>query len=43
MDEKWFEDYVYEVVINKKYLSEEELAEYAQEPTILPAWDPMSK
>jgi len=43
MDEKWFEDYVYEVVINKKYLSEEELAEYAQEPTILPAWDPMSE
>jgi len=42
MDEKWFEDYVYEVVINKKYLTAKELEEAAQEPTVLPAWDSMA-
>ncbi|KRN98961.1 C1 family peptidase [Companilactobacillus kimchiensis] len=42
MDENWFEDYVYEVIINKKYLTKEELIEYEQEPIVLPAWDSLS-
>ncbi|CAJ1177135.1 Aminopeptidase E [Companilactobacillus paralimentarius] len=42
MDQKWFEDYVYDVVINKKFLTKAELAEYEQEPVILPAWDALA-
>lgn len=42
MDQKWFEDYVYDVVINKKYLTEKELSEYNQEPVVLPAWDALA-
>lgn len=42
MDQKWFEDYVYDVVIDKKFLTKEELAEYEQEPEVLPAWDALA-
>ena len=42
MDQQWFEDYVYDVVINKKFLTKEELAEYDKEPEILPAWDSLA-
>lgn len=42
MDEKWFEDYVYEVIINKKYLTTAELAGYEQTPIVLPAWDSLA-
>lgn len=42
MDQKWFEDYVYDVVINKKFLTKEEIAEYEQDPEVLPAWDALA-
>lgn len=42
MDQKWFEDYVYEVVINKKFLSDEERKDLEQEPELLPAWDALA-
>ena len=42
MDENWFEDYAYDIVVNKKYLTKEELAEYDQKPVLLPAWDSLS-
>ncbi|WP_334340680.1 C1 family peptidase [Companilactobacillus sp. HBUAS56275] len=42
MDEKWFKDNTYEVIINKKYLTDEELAEFNQEPVVLPAWDALA-
>jgi len=42
MDENWFEDYAYDFVINKKYLTKAELAEYEQEPVLLPAWDSLA-
>lgn len=41
MDDKWFDDNVYEVVINKKYLTDDELAQFNADPIILPAWDAM--
>jgi len=37
----WFDNYVYQVVINKKYLSEEELKFLKTKPIILDPWDPM--
>nr|XP_022337813.1 bleomycin hydrolase-like [Crassostrea virginica] len=41
MSDDWFSEFVYEVVIDKKYLTEEILAITKQEPVVLPAWDPM--
>lgn len=37
----WFNNYVYQVVINKKYLTEEEKASLEQESIKLNPWDPM--
>ncbi|GAB5056634.1 aminopeptidase C [Companilactobacillus alimentarius] len=42
MDDKWFNDNTYEVVIDKKYLTEEEISEFNQEPVVLPAWDSLA-
>ena len=41
MSDKWFEEYTYQVVINKKYLSEELKKAWELEPIILKPWDPM--
>lgn len=37
----WFDEYVYQVVVNKKYLTDEERAAYEGEPIELAPWDPM--
>lgn len=39
MTQDWFEDYTYEAVINKKYLSDRVKKVAESEPVILPAWD----
>lgn len=41
MSPSWFDSYVYQAVILKKYLTEEELAAYNSKPIILDPWDPM--
>jgi len=41
MSDKWFEEYTYQVVINKKYISEELKTAWKLEPIILKPWDPM--
>lgn len=41
MTDDWFSEYVYEVVVDKKYLAPEVLEVMQQEPIVLPAWDPM--
>jgi len=41
MSDKWFEEYNYEVVINKKYLSDKLIQDYQKEAVILKPWDPM--
>lgn len=40
MDDDWFSDFVYQVVIDKKYLSDELLAQYELKPIELEPWDP---
>lgn len=42
MNENWMQDYVYEVVANKKYLSDEQQAILKQTPIVLPAWDSLA-
>lgn len=37
----WFDEYVYQVVVDKKYLTDEELAAFNSDPIELSPWDPM--
>lgn len=41
MNDQWFDEWVYEVAIEKAFLSPEHLAILDQEATVLPPWDPM--
>jgi len=42
MSDEWFDEYLYEVVVSKKYLPAELVNEYDnQEAKLLPPWDPM--
>lgn len=41
MTDDWFSEFVYEVVIDKKYIPDTILEVLKQTPTVLPAWDPM--
>jgi bleomycin hydrolase len=40
MWDDWFDEFVYQVVIDRKYVSEDLLQAWSKEPHILPAWDP---
>ena len=40
--DSWFDEYVYQVVVNKKYLTEDQREAYESiEPIVLAPWDPM--
>ena len=41
MSDEWFNEYVYQIVINKKYLTNEQLVMLDQVPIELKPWDPM--
>jgi bleomycin hydrolase len=41
MNDSWFDEYVFEIAAPKSLLSPGLLAALEQEPTVLPAWDPM--
>ncbi|WP_018659931.1 C1 family peptidase [Allofustis seminis] len=41
MTDEWMDEYTYQVVVNKKYLSADQLAMWEKAPEELPAWDPM--
>jgi bleomycin hydrolase len=41
MSDDWFNEYLYEVVVDKKYLSKEVVAVLDQQPFVLEPWDPM--
>lgn len=41
MSDTWFDEYNYQVVINKKYLSNALKKQLALDPIVLPPWDPM--
>ena len=41
MSASWFDQFVYQAVVDKKYLSKEELKALAAKPIVLKPWDPM--
>ena len=41
MSNTWFDQFVYQAVVDKKYLNDEELKALKEKPIILKPWDPM--
>jgi bleomycin hydrolase len=41
MTDKWFDEYMFRLVVNRKYIDAESLKILDQEPVLLPPWDPM--
>lgn len=41
MTDRWFDEYMFRLVVNKKYMSKATLRLLDQKPVKLPAWDPM--
>ena len=41
MTDEWFEEYMFRVVVNRKYIPEATLKLLEQKPVMLPSWDPM--
>ncbi|MDE5844522.1 MAG: hypothetical protein K2H44_03935 [Muribaculaceae bacterium] len=39
--DKWMDEYLFRVVINKKYVPKKYLDMLKQKPIMLPAWDPL--
>lgn len=41
MTDEWFDEYMFRLVVEKKYVPAETLKLCKQKPTVLPAWDPL--
>ena len=41
MSDDWMDEYTYQIVIRKEYLTTEQLAAFEAEPIVLAPWDPM--
>lgn len=41
MTDKWFDEYMFRLVVNKKYITPKVKEVLKQNPTLLPPWDPM--
>jgi bleomycin hydrolase len=37
----WMDEYTYQIVVRKDFLTEEQLAAFNEQPTVLSPWDPM--
>lgn len=42
MGDQWMDQYTYEIVVNKKYLTDDEMDAYGKDPIILPYWNAMN-
>lgn len=41
MSDEWFSEFAYQILLNRKYFSPEQSAEFDQGPVVLKPWDPM--
>ncbi len=39
--DSWMDEYTYQIVVRKEFLTQEELAAYQAQPQVLAPWDPM--
>ena len=41
MTDRWFDEYMYQIAVDKKYLSDDLRKEWEMDPIHLKPWDPM--
>ncbi|BBM19285.1 aminopeptidase C [Enterococcus avium] len=41
MSDEWMDEYTYQIVVRKEFLTQEQLTAFEAEPTVLAPWDPM--
>ena len=41
MSDEWFSEFVYQILLNKKYFTPEQAAQFETDPIVLKPWDPM--
>ncbi|MFA6796815.1 MAG: C1 family peptidase [Bacilli bacterium] len=41
MGDEWFSNFVYQIMVDRKYLTEDESKAFEEEPKVLDPWDPM--
>lgn len=41
MNDNWYDEYVFEIVVPPSYLTDEMISGLEKDPTVLPAWDSM--
>lgn len=41
MSAEWFREFVYEIVVDRKFIPDDVMKVFEIEPVVLPAWDPM--
>ncbi|MDU6523495.1 aminopeptidase C [Enterococcus devriesei] len=41
MSDEWMDEYTYQIVVRKEFLTPEQLSAFEAEPTVLAPWDPM--
>ena len=42
MSDSWFDEYVYQVVVDRRFLTAEQAEAYGRDPVVLDRWDPFS-
>lgn len=43
MTDQWFDEYMFRLVVEKRFVPQRTLDLFKQKPTLLPAWDPLFK
>ena len=41
MSDEWFEEYAYQILLDRKYFTDEQAKQFDLEPIVLKPWDPM--
>jgi bleomycin hydrolase len=41
MSDEWFSEFAYQILLHRKYFSEEQKKAFDQDPIVLKPWDPM--
>lgn len=41
MTDEWFDEYMFRLVVEKRFVPAATLKLFEQKPTLLPAWDPL--
>ena len=42
MTDEWFDEYAYQVIVDRRFLTPEEAEAFERDPVVLDRWDPFS-